>query len=111
MVPDPRAPLGARSLRALNAPVPIQVEADAGGQPVRVRRAGWPRPRAVLARQDHWRIDDEWWRDRPISRLYHTVVLEHDLLLTIYHDLIADTWFEQRDQVRPDRGGVDGPGA
>lgn len=46
--------------------------------------------------QDRWRIDDEWWREHPISRLYYTVVLEDDTLLTLYHDLLADAWFEQR---------------
>jgi hypothetical protein len=46
--------------------------------------------------QDRWRIDDEWWRAHPISRLYHTVLLSDGSLLTIYHDLIADRWFLQR---------------
>lgn len=33
-----------------------------------------------------WRIDDEWWR-RPISRLYHEVVLVTGAILTLYRDL------------------------
>lgn len=47
--------------------------------------------------QDCWRIDDEWWRETPIARLYYTVVLKGGLLLTIFHDLIENTWHEQRD--------------
>ena len=50
----------------------------------------------MLRVQDCWRIDDEWWRERPIARLYDLVVLEGDQLLTIYHDLVGDDWHEQR---------------
>jgi hypothetical protein len=64
---------------------------------VAVRKRGWPAPRAVRQLQDRWRIDDEWWRERPISRLYYTLLLDDGRLLTVYHDLLAETWFEQRD--------------
>jgi hypothetical protein len=46
--------------------------------------------------QDQWRIDDEWWRERPIARLYYLLLLDDGTLLTIYHDLLADAWFAQR---------------
>ena len=100
MVPDPRAPLGARGLRRLNAPVPIRVRTDAAGRPRAVRRRGRPETRRVMRVQDRWRIDDEWWRAQPISRLYHALLLDDGTLLTVYHDLVADTWFEQRDSDR-----------
>ncbi|HUG36582.1 MAG TPA: hypothetical protein VML54_06500 [Candidatus Limnocylindrales bacterium] len=47
--------------------------------------------------QDRWRIDDEWWREHPISRRYFNVLLVDDTLLTIYHDETANAWFEQKD--------------
>jgi hypothetical protein len=53
-------------------------------------------PRAVSAVQDRWRLDDEWWRERPISRLYHTLVLEDGTLLVVYRDLLVDEWYVQR---------------
>lgn len=84
-------------MRRLNAPIPIRVDVDAEGRPHAVHRPGWSRPRAVARVQDRWRIDDEWWRARPISRLYHTLLLDDDTLLTVYHDLVADAWFEQRE--------------
>ena len=98
MVSHPRAPLGASALRPLNTPIPIQVDAAADGRPRTVRKARWPRPRGIIHVQDCWRIDDEWWRDRPISRLYYVVLVEGEALLTLYHDLAVDGWFEQRDQ-------------
>ena len=61
-----------------------------------VRRRDWPTPRTVSRVQDIWRIDDEWWRERPISRLYYLLLLDPDTLLTIFHDLVTDTWYEQR---------------
>ncbi len=96
MVSHPGASLGARAPRPLNTPIPVWVRADPAGRPLAVRRSRWPGFRAVVRIQDRWRIDDEWWRGRPISRLYYTVVLEGDVLLTIFHDIRAGTWFEQR---------------
>lgn len=96
MVTDSRTPLGTHTLRPLNAPVLLWVRADAVGRPLEVRRDRWSRPRTVAALQDGWRIDDEWWREQPISRLYYTLRLEDDLLITVYHDLVAGAWFEQR---------------
>ena len=84
--------------RALNAPVPIAVRADERGHPLAVRRPAWPRERRVAAVRDRWRVDDEWWRAEPISRLYHELVLEDGALLTVYRDLVAEAWYEQRDR-------------
>ena len=51
--------------------------------------------RAVSAVQDRWRLDDEWWRERPISRVYHALLLEDGSLLVVYRDLVADEWYAQ----------------
>jgi hypothetical protein len=61
-----------------------------------VQRHTWPAPRPVARIQDCWRVDDEWWRERAIARLYYTLLLADDSLLTVYHDLLADTWWLQR---------------
>ena len=95
MVAHSRAPLGSRDLRPLNAPSTIRVLTEAEGRPTAIWRPGWPAPRAVARVQDRWRIDDEWWRERAISRLYHTLILEDGVLIVVYHDLIEDEWFEQ----------------
>lgn len=96
MVPHPRTPLGARDLRPLNGPVRVAVRADADGVPRAVQRRDWRQPRAVVAVLDTWRLDDEWWRERPIARLYRHLLLEDGLSLTLYHDLVTDAWYEQR---------------
>jgi len=96
MVAHSRAPLGAHTLRTLNGARPVSVQISAAGVPVAIRRPDWPDLRAVLEIQDRWRIDDEWWRQRPISRLYYQLLLDGGLLLTVYHNLAAGGWFEQR---------------
>jgi hypothetical protein len=83
-------------LRPLNAPTPLKVQLDTAGRVVSVWRHGRLTPRAIAAVQDRWRIDDEWWREHPIARLYYEVILDDGTWLTIYHDLIEDRWFEQR---------------
>jgi len=83
-------------LRPLNAPSPLRVQIDAGGRIVSIWRQGRLTPRTIAAVQDRWRIDDEWWREHAVSRMYYAVVLDDGTLLTLYHDLITDAWFEQR---------------
>jgi len=100
MVAHSRAALGSRDLRLLNAPVAVDVEADARGRPRAVRRRSWSAPRPVAEVQDRWRIDDEWWRERAISRLYQAVLLADGTLVVLYHDLIEGGWYEQRSAER-----------
>jgi hypothetical protein len=119
MVTDSRAPLGTGAgrmrpltvhprlgldsrrqttdLRPLNAPMPLRVQLDDQGRVVAIWRQGRLTPRTIAAIQDRWRIDDEWWREHPVSRMYYAVVLDDGSLLTMYQDLTAaDRWFEQR---------------
>ena len=81
--------------RPLNVPRPIRVQL-AAGQPRAVWRSQRPDARPVVAVQDRWRIDDEWWREHAISRVYYTLLLDDGSLLDVYHDLVSDAWFEQR---------------
>ena len=93
MVAHPRAPARPHRLRPLREPRPVAVEADADGRPVAVTLSG--RRLHVLQVQDTWRIDDEWWRERPVSRLYFSVALEDGRAVTVYRDLISGGWLSQ----------------
>jgi hypothetical protein len=92
--PDRRLPKS--ELRPLNAPMPLRVHQDEQGRIVGIWRQGRLTPRSIAAIQDRWRIDDEWWREHPVSRMYYEVVLDDGTLLTMFQDLLADAWFEQR---------------
>jgi hypothetical protein len=83
-------------VRPLNAPAPLRVGTDEQGRVVWIWRQGRRRPRRVVAIQDRWRIDDEWWREHRIARMYYAVVLDDGALLTLYQDLVTESWFEQR---------------
>ena len=93
MVAHPRAAARAHRLRPLNQPKTIQAEADESGEP-RVVVLGRERL-AVTAVQDRWRIDDEWWRKRPVSRLYYSVLLEDGRIVTVFCDLVDGQWYGQ----------------
>ena len=69
------------------------MEADEEGRPAAVTLSG--RRLAVVAVQDTWRIDDEWWRERPVSRLYYELALEDGQLVTVYRDLVSERWWRQ----------------
>jgi hypothetical protein len=85
---------GPGTLERLNLPRPAIVETNADtGEPCLVQRNG--RQLRVASVQNQWRIDDEWWRE-PISRHYYLLDLAGSALLTVFHDLITNTWWEQR---------------
>lgn len=93
MVPDPRATAGADRLRPLNEPKPARVEADAAGRPLALVEG---RARLVVtAVLDRWRIDDEWWRERPVSRMYWRLLLVDGRTATVYQDLVDGRWWAQ----------------
>ena len=81
-------------LRPLRKPKPIAVEADADGRPLAVTLGG--RRLRVLQVQDFWRIDDEWWRERPISRLYYRLELVDGRTVVAYNDLVQGRWYAQK---------------
>lgn len=94
MLPHSRTAVRAHRLRPLGAPRRIRVEHDAAGRPTAVHFEGELRP--VAAVQDRWRIDDEWWRETAISRMYWSLQLEGGRVLTVYRDLIGGGWWLQR---------------
>ena len=101
MVADTGATGGPGRVRPLNRPRPLRVEADGDGLPAAVWlspgrtpvRAG--RRYAVEAVLERWRIDEEWWRPRPVSRLYYSLLLEDGRTVTVYRDLLDGRWARQ----------------
>ena len=49
-------------------------------------RGRWVKAEVVA---DRWRIDDEWWREHPISRMYYQCVVDQGLKVTVYKDLVT----------------------
>jgi hypothetical protein len=52
--------------------------------------------RDVSCIQDRWRIDDEWWRERPVARVYYQLQLDGGRVITVFRDLNEDSWWLQR---------------
>ena len=94
MVKDPGAKVRAHRLRALAGPRELRVDTGERGQPVRVLFESVMRN--VTSVQDRWRIDDEWWRETPLSRMYYQLQLEGDRVITVYQDLVGGAWCVQR---------------
>ncbi len=93
MVTHSRAADGSRRLRSLNRPRPLRVEAGKDGGPVAVHLSiGRCVVKEVL---ETWRIDEEWWRKRPVSRLYFNLLLEAGQTMTVYKNLISKRWAMQ----------------
>ncbi len=102
MEPDSGTTLRADGLRPVNQPRPVEVEADDRARPRRVgfpRGPGGPRggtPHRVERIDEVWRVVDEWWRAASIARTYYRVSLDDGRLVTLFHDEIANGWFQQR---------------
>jgi hypothetical protein len=92
VVQDTGKTLRADTLRPVNVPEAVPVTEDAAGLPVAVKTA---RRQAVKVIEDRWRLDDEWWRGEPVSRLYYAVLLASGQRLVLYKDLISGGWYRQ----------------
>ena len=94
MVKDTRKEAGTGDLRALNQPSPMPVESEVDGTPSSVKLRG--RRLTVESVADRWRINDEWWQDKPVSRMYYECVLDQGLRVTLFLDLVTGKWYHQR---------------
>jgi hypothetical protein len=81
-------------LRALNPPRPAGVRTGDSGAPEEVLLKGsWRRCSRI---EEVWRVEDGWWRPKPVRRTYFRLTLEDGLLLTVYLDHVAGGWWTQR---------------
>ncbi len=92
MVENTGKTLRADTYKPVNTPEALQVEEDAAGLPVAIKLK---RRQKVLTIEDRWRLDDEWWRAAPVSRLYYNVLLASGQRLVFYKDLVTGGWYEQ----------------
>jgi hypothetical protein len=92
MVENPGKAAGAGTYQPVNLPEPVTVEEDTYGLP----KAIVMRPRQIIMTiAEKWRIDDEWWRSEPVSRLYYSVLLKSGLRMVLFKDLIGGRWYKQ----------------
>ena len=92
MVKNTGKALRAGTYKPVNNPKLVPVKEDEAGFPAQLKLAKW---HAVAAVEDRWRIDDEWWRSEPVSRLYYNVRLDSNQQLVLYRDLITGNWYRQ----------------
>jgi hypothetical protein len=88
-----RNPERADFLRLLNQPAPVSVRSGRHGEPLGVRCEGRMVPVARL--RDRWRIDDRWWTEAPVARMYFEIELVNGRVLTLFHDRVAGCWYVQ----------------
>ena len=93
MVKAARAQASPGALRPLNEPQPLLVWANERGQPVALTLHG--ERLGVASVEDQWRIEDEWWRDWPISRAYFEVLLADGRRVTVFRDNLTGEWYGQ----------------
>ena len=94
MVQNSRKTPGPSALRPLNLPVPIVVEEDAHQRPLALAQRG--RRLRVASIDGLWKIDEEWWREKPIVRTYYQITAEDGRRITIFRDLTTGEWYQQR---------------
>ena len=94
MVKDTRTAASPGDIRALNQPIPVAVKFDDVGMPLAVKLRGhWVDVESVV---DLWRIDEEWWREEPVSRMYYACLVDQGLQVTLFRDLLIGQWYQQR---------------
>ena len=92
MVADTGKTLRADTAKPVNLPEPLAVEENPEGLPAFVKLK---RRQKIIAVEDCWRIDDEWWRSEPVSRLYYAVILASGQRIVLSKNLIDSSWYRQ----------------
>jgi hypothetical protein len=93
MVHNSGANAGADSVRPVNLPIPVDVRESAHQTPRAIQIKGrWVKVAAIV---DVCSLDEEWWRDRPIVRMYYRVILEDERPLTVFRDMLDGAWYQQ----------------
>ncbi|PKB71355.1 MAG: hypothetical protein BZY87_05735 [SAR202 cluster bacterium Io17-Chloro-G6] len=98
--------------RSLNLPVPIEVIENEAERPISItlpparsgsrsptgsrRLAQEGRSLMIASINDLWQVDDEWWRERPISRRYYQITTQDEQRLTIFRDQLNAQWYWQK---------------
>jgi hypothetical protein len=81
-------------IRSLNQPIDVSVKIDETGSPLVIKLRGrWLKVEFV---DDRWRIDDEWWRDEPVSRNYFSCVVDEGIKVAVFQNLGTKQWYRQR---------------
>jgi hypothetical protein len=79
--------------RPLSPPIPVDVRENARQLPVAFRIKGrWLK---VVSIDEVWSIDEEWWRERPIVRMYYRVSTEDGRQITVFRDMLDGVWYWQ----------------
>jgi hypothetical protein len=73
-------------------PESVLVEETSSGAPKAIRLK---RRQVIINVEDVWRIDDEWWRSEPVSRMYFVILLDSGRRITLCHNLIDNHWYSQ----------------
>jgi hypothetical protein len=92
VVKNPGETLRAGAYKPLNTPESIKVEENTEDLPLTVREK---RRQRIETIDDYWRLDDEWWRPEPVSRLYYAIRLASGQKMVIYKDLTNGSWYRQ----------------
>ena len=83
---------GTDTIRPVNMPEPVRVEESPSGKPLVLITA---QRQAIIAIEGRWRIDDEWWRSEPVSRIYYAVILASGQRLVLFRYLANGCWYRQ----------------
>ena len=90
---DNKKVFGTATSKPLNLPGAVLVEEDRSGSPVAMKLK---QRHSIITIEDCWRIDDEWWRSEPVSRLYYAVILDSGRrIIILCKDLVDNHWYQQ----------------
>jgi hypothetical protein len=89
---DTRKSIRTDASKPLNMPESLSVEENPAGLPTAVKLKQRHR---IITIEDYRRIDDEWWRSEPISRIYYAVTLDSGRRMVLCHNLIDNRWCSQ----------------
>ena len=71
--------------------VPIDVQEDGECRPVTLVLDG--RPQTVDSIDERCEVEEDWWKDNPVLRMYYRVTLDDGRQLTIFRNMVHGGWY------------------
>ena len=70
--------------------MPIHVQEDDEFRPVLVLEG---RSQTVASVDDRCEVEEDWWKDNPVVRMYYRVTLEDGRQLPIFRNMVHGGWY------------------
>ena len=73
--------------------MPIDVQEDGEHRPISLKWNGGIQ--RVASVDDRCEVEEDWWKDNPVVRMFYRVTIEDGQRLTIFRNMVHGGWYQR----------------